>query len=114
MAGLLFAAGFLTYKKAKDKRDAKKEKKRKGYEERYLDLQREHSQNEERFLQKQKAGNSQPVSNRDLFQKEPAEPRERRSSEDSQRSHHSVDDDPSKWVNEVIMERSKNGGLQGG
>ena len=114
MAALLFAAGILTYNKAKEKRDAKKEKKRKGYEARYLDLQREHSQNEERFLQKQKTCHSQPVSNRDLFQEGPAEPRERRNSEDSQRSHHSADDDPSKWVNEVIMEKSKSGGLRGG
>jgi len=82
-------------------------------------LQREHTQHEEKFanLQKQKTGDSQPaMASKDPFQEGAEGTRERRNSEDSQLSHRSGDgeDDPSKWVNDVIRERSKSGGLQKG
>ena len=103
MASLIFAAGFLTYNKVKDKREAKKEKKRKGYEDRYTELQREHTQNEEK-LTKQKTGDN---SSGNPFEENVAAPKERRTSTESQRSRHSNDDDPNQWVEEVVRQRSK-------
>ena len=104
MASLIFAAGFLTYNKVKDKREAKKEKKRKGYEERYTELEREHTQDQEKFITKQKTGDK-PSGN--PFEDNVAVPKERRTSTDSQGSRHSNDGDPSQWVEEVVRQRSK-------
>ena len=103
MASLIFAAGFLTYNKVKDKKDKKREKKRKVHEEWYEDLQREHSRSVE-----EKAGKVQsPVKTgsnpfEDTATTTP-ESKERRSSSESHRS----EDGPDRWVNEVVRERSK-------
>jgi hypothetical protein len=109
MASLLFAASFLTYSKIKDKRAAKKEAKRKGYETRYNELEREHSQPQEKHVQMQQTGSSQGTDRnvsatrqpQDVFEDAPAE---RRSSESDRASTHSRDD-PSAWVDGVLKER---------
>jgi hypothetical protein len=109
MASLIFAAGFLTYNKVKDKKDKKREKKRKVHEEWYEDLQREHSRGVD-----EKAGKVQsPVKTGSNPFEDTAttipESQERRGSSESQRSQ----DGPDKWVNEVVRERSKSLGTAG-
>jgi hypothetical protein len=125
MASLLVAASFLTYNKIKDKRAAKKEAKRKGYESRYHALEREHSQalqdQQEKHVQAQPTGPSQstdrhvpaataeteiPASQRQDASS--ALPARRRSSESDRASTRSRDG-PSSWVDEVLREREKRG-----
>ena len=122
MASLLVAASFLTYNKIKDKRAAKKEAKRKGYETRYNELEREHSQTQERQVQMQQTGSSQEGTEhnspftgaagiagtqRQQLRKD-VYPERRRSSDSERASTHSRDD-PSSWVDDVLREREKQG-----
>ena len=106
MASLIFAAGFLTFNKVKDKRDARKEKKRKGYEERYNELQREHTQNEEKYVRRQTTGEIQSAQDKNVLDDGRPGSKERRTSSESQRSHRSGNDDPSSWVDEVVRQRT--------
>jgi single-stranded DNA-binding protein len=103
MASLIFAAGFLTYNKVKDKKEKKREKKRKVHEEWYEDLQREHSRGveEKGKVQSPQSSGSNPFE-------ETEKKTERRSSSDSHRSQ----DGPDKWVDEVIKERRKSMGTE--
>ena len=117
MASLLIAASFLTYNKIKDKRAAKKEAKRKGYEARYNELEREHSQHQEKQVQAQQTGSSQgmeqstPAAMAESQSQQIVAERWRRSSSESGRaSTDSRDNDPSVWVNDVLKEREKRGG----
>jgi hypothetical protein len=119
MASLLVAASYLTYNKIKDKRAAKKEAKRKGYEVRYNELEREHSQHQEKQVHAQQRGSSQGTEQstsaamaESQSQQIVVERRRRRSSSESGRaSTGSRDDGPSAWVNDMINEREKGGGL---
>jgi hypothetical protein len=118
MASLLIAASYLTYNKIKDKRAAKKEAKRKGYEARYKELEREHSQYQEKHVRAQQAGPSQgmeqctPAAMAEAPSQQVVAERRRRSSGESGRtSTGSRDDDASAWVNDVSKEREKRGGL---
>jgi hypothetical protein len=121
MAGILLAASFLTYNKIKDKRAAKKEAKRKGYEARYSALEYEHLQDQEKRVQSQQTGSSQgtdqqvptrPVEASEAQQQDVSSdlPARRRSSESDRASIHSRDD-PSAWVDDVVKERKKRGDL---
>ena len=117
MASLLVAASYLTYNKIKDKRAAKKEAKRKGYEARYNELEREHSQYQEKQVHAQQTGSSQgtekstpAVMANPQSQQIVAERRRRSSSESGRASTDSRDDDPSAWVKDVLKEREKRGG----
>ena len=118
MASLFAVASYLTYNKIKDKRAAKKEAKRKGYEARYNELQREHSQHQEKQVQAEQTGSSQgieqstPAAMAELQSQQVVAERRRRSSssESGRASTGSRDDDPSAWVNDVIKERGKGGG----
>ena len=110
---LLVAASYLTYNKIKDKRAAKKEAKRKNYEARYNELEREHSQ----YQEKQQTGSGQgtqqstpAVMANPQSQQIVAERRRRSSSESGHASTYSRDDDPSAWVNDVLKEREKRDG----
>jgi hypothetical protein len=114
---LLVAASYLTYNKIKDKRAAKKEAKRKAYEARYNELEREHSQYQEKQVQAQQTGSGQgtqqstpAVMANPQSQQIVAERRRRSSSESGHASTYSRDDDPSAWVNDVLKEREKRGG----
>jgi|ERR1700733_994555 hypothetical protein len=117
MASLLVAASYLTYNKIKDKRAAKKEAKRKGYEARYNELEREHSQHQEKQVQARQTGSSQDTEQstpaaiaESQSQRIIARRRRRSSSESGRASTDSRDDDPSAWVNDVLKEREKRGG----
>lgn len=117
MASLLVAASYLTYNKIKDKRAAKKEAKRKSYEARYNELEREHSQHQVKQVQAQQTGSSQGMEQstptamaESQSQQRAAERRRRSSSESGRASMHSGDDDPSAWVNDVLKEHEKRGG----
>ena len=127
MAALLVAASFMTYNKIKDKRAAKKEAKRKGYETRYNELEREHSQTQERQgrVQMQQTGSSHEgtehnspltgaaavaaVGTQRQQQGQEVYADRRRSSDSDRASTHSRDD-PSSWVDDVLREREKQGG----
>ena len=111
MASLILAAGFMTYSKVKDKREAKKEKKRKAYETRYEELQKEHSHHQEKHIQTQQTGDRHNQAELDPFADVAS--KGRRSSTDSQRSQRSDRDDPTRWVNEVVLARSKSQGVGG-
>lgn len=107
MASLIFAAGFLTYNKVKDKKDKKREKKKKVHEEWYEDLQREHSRGVEekgKMQSPQKTGGSN-----NPFEGTENTTVEKRNSSDSRRSQ----DGPDKWVDDVIRERRKSMGTAG-
>lgn len=114
MASLLVAASYLTYNKIKDKRAAKKEAKRKSYEARYNELEREHSQHQVKQVQtgsSQGMEQSTPTAMAESQSQQIAAERRRRSSSESGRaSMHSGDDDPSAWVNDVLKEHEKRGG----
>src|ERR1700733_6422524 len=117
MASLLVAASYLTYNKIKDKRAAKKEAKRKGYEARYNELEREHSQYQEKQVHAQQTGSSQgtekstpAVMANPQSQQIVAEVRRRSTSESGRASTDSRDDDPRAWVKDVLKEREKRGG----
>jgi len=115
MASLLFAASFLTINKIKDKRTAKKEAKRRGYETRYNELEREHTHDQEKHIQRQQSGGSReaesnaqptPVSKvHDPLSEHTTRPR----SNDSRRASTESRDDPSAWVDDLVKERSKTG-----
>ncbi len=114
MASLILAASFFTYSKIKDKRAAKKEAKRKGYETRYNELEREHTQTQEKQIQTQPTGesrtsDSQAQSSSDSQAPEVFSDGVRRTSSDSRRVSTDSRDDPSAWVNAVVKERSKSG-----
>ena len=102
MASLIFAAGFLTYNKVKDKKDKRREQKKKLHEEWYEDLQREHSRGVE---EKEKPHSPQKTggSSNPFEQQSEKTAAERRNSTDSQRSQ----DGPDKWVDDVNRERRK-------
>lgn len=128
MASLIFALGFFTYGKVKDKRDEKKAKKRRAYEQRYLELEREHTQEQQRYRKTKPLSRSQSGPEQlprlgtddgktkktdasDPAMNPFAEPRSRpRSSEESQRSDSSrgssrsrhSEDGPAAWVDEVV------------
>jgi len=121
MASLLTAASYLTYNKIKDKRAAKKEAKRKGYEARYNELEREHSQHQQKQVQANQTGSSQGMEqstpaamtesqSQQIVAERRRRRRRRRSSESGCASTGSRDDDPSAWVNDMIKEREKGGG----
>lgn len=114
MASLIFAAGFLTYSKVKDKKDKRREQKKKLHEEWYDDLQREHSRGVEEKSQLQLQSQSQSPqktggSNNPFEQQIEMTACERRNSSDSQRSQ----DGPGKWVDHVNRERRKSLGTIG-
>lgn len=111
MASLLVAASYLTYNKIKDKRAAKKEAKRKVYETRYNELEREHFQHQGKQVKAQQTGSSQGTSATIVepqSQQIVAE-RRRSSSESGRASTDSRNDDPSAWVNDMLKEREKRG-----
>ena len=112
MASLIFAASFLTYNKIKEKREAKKAAKREGYQKRYNELEKEHSQIQEKYMQRQATGDRSPIteierschnlaSGNDNYGSKDTEIGARRKSTDSQRSSQSSGDDPSAWVEHV-------------
>ena len=106
MASLIFAASFLTYDKIKHKRSERKERKRKTYEERYGELQKEHTEVEQKYLRSGKTGHSErsePETNADAETTEKS--LKRRSSSDSRLSR----DGPSAWVDDVVREKSSRG-----
>jgi hypothetical protein len=121
MAGALLAASFLTYNKIKDKRAAKKEAKRKGYEMRYSELEYEFLQDQEKRMQNQQTGSSQgtdqlvptrSVETSEAQQQDVAtELPERRRSIESDRASTRLRDDPRAWVDDVLKERKKRGEL---
>jgi hypothetical protein len=110
MASLIFAASYLTYNKIKTKREEKKEKKRKAYADRYSELEREHTRDAEKHVQKQRTGDSNKQAELPSSPIQSAEAHDRRrSSSESLRSEEEKRDGPSAWVDEVLRERSRGG-----
>jgi hypothetical protein len=105
MASLIFAASYLTYNKIKSKREEKKAKKRKTYEDRYHQLEREHAEGAEKQLQGRSTGSSNMQPELPNSPTQSAELRGRRSSE-SLGSEEEKKDGPSAWVDEVVKDRS--------
>jgi hypothetical protein len=120
MASLLVAASLLTYDKIKDKRAAKKDAKRKGYEARYTELEREHWRDQEKAVQAQQTGSSKgsdqlvpPVvaAGTSASQHQQTEVlahvRAGRTSSECDRASSHSKDGPSSWVDDVLREREK-------
>ena len=122
---MLVAAGLYTHGKIRDKKEAKKEKKRKAYEDRYAELEAEHKENETKQLQRRQTGESMNSNNpfnelaadestqlpkRQTGQSNDAEPTSElaatRSSSDSRRSHpDDTEDGPGQWVASALKKR---------
>jgi len=114
MASLIFAASFLTINKIKTKRAEKKETKRKAYETRYNELEREHTHGQEKQIQAQQTGESRTVDSQtptasDFQADNSPSDAVRRTSSDERRASIDSRDDPSAWVDHVLQERSKQG-----
>lgn len=118
MASLLIAAGIATHQKIQSSREKKREKKRQEFARRYSELEGEHENYEKKYMDKQSTGESSNGKSLNPFfdQDGLAEKRERRSSEDSQRSWKEAGDGdgPEQWVDGVVKERSKTGQDDGG
>jgi len=137
MASLLLAASILGYNKVQDRRAAKKDKKRLGYERRYSELEQEHEKFQKTALdQQEKEGGNEKEAGKEkeggvqgqqgrqqqqnVFYDDKdgsgrSRARRRSSSEsDRARSVHSRSrsrsgdrDDPAAWVNGVLRERER-------
>ncbi|ETN46939.1 uncharacterized protein HMPREF1541_01128 [Cyphellophora europaea CBS 101466] len=97
MASLLVGASLLIHDKIKGDRAKRREKKRKGYEVRYSELEKEHKSHEADVLHRKSTGGS--MGNQDTSAPGPA-PRSR-NSQDSLRSNQ---DGPARWVEEALKE----------
>ena len=101
MASLIVAAGIFAHTKIKNKKVAKKEKKRKQYQDRYDELEQEHKQKEENSLQRRQTQSS--IGDGALSSPTIAQ---RRDSSESQRGEKTdLDDNPTKWVEEALRDR---------
>lgn len=92
MASILIVGGLFVNNKIQEKRAARKEKKLQRYEDRYNELKREHTENEEKYVQQRRKTES------DVGLRE-------QKSRDSMRSESS--DGPAKWVDEAGRARRK-------
>ena len=104
MASLLVGAGLLIHGKIKGGIDKRKEKKRKAYEDRYHELEKEHQSHEVDYLQRKATGDSEsPSASKEAHSPPSSSPR-RRYSQDSIGSQRGVDDQdgPAKWVEEAV------------
>lgn len=124
MASFLVAVTYLTYNKIKTKREEKKEKKRKGYADRYSELERAQRRHDEEKvnLHSQSQSQSQPSSpvspegerwrEREREKKplgdDPFVGERRRSG--SRESGRSEGDGPRDWVDDVVMRRGRGRG----
>ena len=114
MASLIFAAGILTYDKVKKKREEKREKKRSGYQQRYDDLVRQKSEDEERRKgeprkEAEVTGSSDEKHARQDSAIESGEAHGRSSVESGRISDELGSDDPRAWVDQVLKERGRYG-----
>lgn len=102
MASLLVGSVILLTEKVKTKKAAKRDAKREAYEKRYKDLEEEHQK-----LQRSPSSGSKPESSqtdRDHLTHTSSQELERKSSHDS--LPRADDDGPSRWVNEVVLQRT--------
>jgi hypothetical protein len=106
MASFFAVMSILAYDKIKEKRAAKKAAKRHRYEARYIELESEHSRDQERRIQAQQTGSSQGSDRL-------ASPviTARRRSPESDRASTRSRDGPSSRVDTVLRERRKRGDL---
>lgn len=107
MASLIVGAGLLIHDKIKSDKAKRKEKKRKGYEARYNELENEHKTNEAAYLQRKATGDSVMLdSAKESLSVTSNEPR-RKSSQDSLGSQRndSNQDGPARWVEEATKDR---------
>jgi hypothetical protein len=101
MASLIVASGLYTHGKIKEKKEARKEKKRKEYERRYSELEVEHKVDEEKFLARQKTGDSK------LSEETPTtsdQPKDESAGHDSHGSPEVVDG-PEQWIEAALKKR---------
>lgn len=109
MASLIVGAGLLIHGKIKDDRNKRKEKKRKRYEDRYNELEKEHKSHEAQYLQRKATGESELVGAPAAGHSPPEDSLRRRSSQESLGSQRGVDDQdgPAKWVERAMSERQQ-------
>lgn len=109
MASLILGAGFLVHGKIQQSKNKKKEKKRKSYEARYSELEKEHKLQGSTYVERKDTGGSSAAG--DTARSVEGESAPRRPSTESQRSKRSDrepdDDNPARWVEEAHQERLK-------
>lgn len=100
MASLIIGASVYLHQKVKNKKDAKKEAKAKGYEKRYQELEDEHKKMQpEQNIQSEK-GRASLTQSTDGTRSDG----HRRMSEESSRSE---EDGPGRWVSEANIEKAR-------
>lgn len=111
MASIIVGAGLFIHGKIKDDRNKRKEKKRKRYEDRYNELEKEHESHEAQYLQRKATGESEVVGTPGEGHSPLEDPLKRRSSLESLGSQPGVDDQdgPAKWVEQAMSERKQPG-----
>lgn len=109
MASLLVGVGVLMHDRIQAAKAKKKEKKRKAYEDRYNELEKEHKSHTEQYLGRQETGDSSTSPS--IAQTTNLNTQPRPSSSDSQRSISGGEtaDDPARWVADAMKERQRTG-----
>lgn len=107
MASLIVGAGLLIHDKIKSDKAKRREKKRKAYEARYNELEREHTTHEAAYLQRKATGDISVLSNSNDSQVSTGIPPRRMSSRDSMGSQGSPTDHdgPAKRVEDAMKRR---------
>ena len=100
MASLIIGASVYLHQKVKDKKDAKKEAKAKGYEKRYQELEDEHKKMQPEQNTHSEKGRTSLTQSTDGTNSNG----HRRTSEESSRSR---EDGPGRWVSEVNIEKGR-------
>lgn len=106
MASLIVGAGLLIHDKIKSDKAKRKEKKRKGYEVRYDELEKEHQMNQNTYLQRKATGDRPVVNDPKVSQWPDSDLPRRSASQDSLGSQRRLSDQdgPAKWVEEAMVD----------
>lgn len=103
MASLIVAGGLYTQSKIRDRKEAKKEKKRQEYERRYSELEAERKVDEEKFLARQKTGDSKMSDGTQDQSNQRADTGSQQHSPGSPEVDQ--DDGPARWVEAALKKR---------
>lgn len=109
MASLIVGAGLLLHNKIHDKKEAKREKKRLAYESRYRELEQERASQQDK-MQSQTSGHDRVQTSARSDQNANSNESVARTSSESARGD--LDDDPIKWVDDVIRAQQTRGSHQ--
>jgi hypothetical protein len=104
MASLIVGAGLLIHDKIKSDKAKRRDKKRKAYEARYTELEKEHAA----YIERRATGDGAVLDGSRDTQSPTSDVTQRRSSHDSSRDHEITTDEqdgPAKWVEEAMTEK---------